>query len=1362
MSRQGVLVRGKNFSVDRALCAEPGAANTMIIRTVIFLLASCWGLETARAQTAQIVPSELSLVPVAGLGDDRYWQQIEVTLAADDQASDQLLTVELPEGMSLVDDDGDGAYDDEVRVVYDAVGDEQPALFVAGTTSAQRIAIGSAQMAAAGGRIYVQFACSSPVAPVELSARYGRIDFADEAEVDLPEGPQLSYVTQEDFSALGSMQVVRYAPVLGAQTDTSAAPIGQFFPDVEHVLIDNLPDLVFDGGTSSSGDALELGDGDDTNDVEYRFFFSTIGNLTRVDEDAAVEATIASGDPYIEREGAMRLLRLDISRLPPGVHYLYVTAAQTGSIPLARSRGISVMHAPQFTALDPQQDITLDSGGLYDAAGRATGEGVRQVVLEYELIDLDDAPDVFLYYSVEEALDSSSLSVDGVGAVLANVTALTPGALPGPAGAFTWDILAEGAVPEGDYYIYAVSSDGTSTTMQRSAGSVRVRHSPFLRLDPLNDRAHTGIDTIRTGGLHPQRYITFSWDRSGIDGDEDIDDDARIDLYYSSAPAETQLGEGGFSVPGGASQMLAALNEGRAELIFGDIPEDPDGRTDNQYAWDLWALSGEGASLPQEEIVYYAYGMISDGENRRLAQMNGGHLNDAASQMVFLHPPSILPVQPVAPVVVSPGLQVRTTWEDVDLDDDARIRVLLSGEDIGPHPLYGEVSAVRSYVVNSADGRADIGVDALFDLSEDSPTDHYDFGVDHLARGISTDAGLEDGEYTLYLAIADGNSFADAQCWRAPGVIQVQGLGEEPIPTAPIRLLPERFSMGNGGALQVFEVRVDAGEEVDLVQASFVVDGGGFAVVDQDEVEEGIQPFVVSSGFSAAKLVSNRLSGEEGGPQILTLEYFEPTAGAIAGLGSDRTLATFQLRSLGLEGPTAIELAVEGEGGDLSRLQRDGLAVVELVAAPLSQGELVAGRAVLRGVLQLEGRTDMTSQATVTLRTRGDYRPYGDVLFAETNDVDVDAGGVQVDIAADGSFELSEVPTGRWDLHVHVDGYIEGIAADLTLYSGLVLEDVIPASVGTQEVPRLLGGDVTGFVGENGVGIADNEVTLADWDYVAAFFGAEVVQGDGSAQADITGDGRVDIGDLSLVGANFMRRGAQPVYKIVPDAQPVHIEYAQGAGPVRAGEESTWAVRARGAEGARAFALQLHYDPSQWEWVAVRGADESPALAALTDRPYGKLWGQVLIGRLGALVGSDGRIAEWTLRARIDNPDQPQLRADVFVDRADLAMSVIGHEEGRLTRLPQALRLEQNAPNPFNPETTIAFAVPAPGRVRLEVFDVLGQRVARIWDGVLGAGQYSMRWDGRDASGRSAASGVYIYRIESDHQVLSKRMVLVR
>ena len=93
---------------------------------------------------------------------------------------------------------------------------------------------------------------------------------------------------------------------------------------------------------------------------------------------------------------------------------------------------------------------------------------------------------------------------------------------------------------------------------------------------------------------------------------------------------------------------------------------------------------------PQRGWIHYVYGLISDGENRRLAQMNGGYVNDAGSQLVFAHPPSIFPQQPATDISIAPGQTGRVSWQDVDLDDDARIRVVLSELDLGAHPLYDE------------------------------------------------------------------------------------------------------------------------------------------------------------------------------------------------------------------------------------------------------------------------------------------------------------------------------------------------------------------------------------------------------------------------------------------------------------------------------------------------------------------------------------------------------------------------------------------------------------------------------------------------------------------------------------------------
>ncbi len=81
--------------------------------------------------------------------------------------------------------------------------------------------------------------------------------------------------------------------------------------------------------------------------------------------------------------------------------------------------------------------------------------------------------------------------------------------------------------------------------------------------------------------------------------------------------------------------------------------------------------------------------------------------------------------------------------------------------------------------------------------------------------------------------------------------------------------------------------------------------------------------------------------------------------------------------------------------------------------------------------------------------------------------------------------------------------------------------------------------------------------------------------------------------------------------------------------------------------------------------------------------------------------------------------------------------------------VPVATRLDPARPNPFNPVTTIGFAVGAgpPRRIRLEVFSVRGERVATLVDATLRAGTYRRTWDGRDRHGAPVGSGVYFYRL---------------
>ncbi len=99
----------------------------------------------------------------------------------------------------------------------------------------------------------------------------------------------------------------------------------------------------------------------------------------------------------------------------------------------------------------------------------------------------------------------------------------------------------------------------------------------------------------------------------------------------------------------------------------------------------------------------------------------------------------------------------------------------------------------------------------------------------------------------------------------------------------------------------------------------------------------------------------------------------------------------------------------------------------------------------------------------------------------------------------------------------------------------------------------------------------------------------------------------------------------------------------------------------------------------------------------------------------------------------------------------------VEEEERKEEEIPTAFALEQNYPNPFNPATTIAFALDETQRVTLTVYDLLGQKVRTLVDGVRPAARYRVPFDASDL-----ASGTYIYVLRTEAQTAAKTMVLLK
>ncbi|MGM0459008.1 MAG: T9SS type A sorting domain-containing protein [Bacteroidota bacterium] len=108
------------------------------------------------------------------------------------------------------------------------------------------------------------------------------------------------------------------------------------------------------------------------------------------------------------------------------------------------------------------------------------------------------------------------------------------------------------------------------------------------------------------------------------------------------------------------------------------------------------------------------------------------------------------------------------------------------------------------------------------------------------------------------------------------------------------------------------------------------------------------------------------------------------------------------------------------------------------------------------------------------------------------------------------------------------------------------------------------------------------------------------------------------------------------------------------------------------------------------------------------------------------------------------------------ITEIDVSLGVVSSNETENER-PNRLELAQNYPNPFNPVTVIGYSLPRSSEVSIEIYDMTGRRVAVLNEGVQNAGRHSVEFDASDLS-----SGIYMYRLHSSGNVLTRKMTLVK
>ena len=1149
------------------------------------------------------------------------------------------------------------------------------------------------------------------------------------------------------------------------------------------------PDGIGDEASTSYSVVYNLSDVDDYmsgGDLLASLYFSPDSSLTSVQDvrifgtlivdENDISAVFASGtDDFLEGKNesytwdqpsaALKAkLFAGITQVISGEYYIYLVADDQKNPPVfARSPGaLTIKHKPIIVHVDPASSDTVDTGVR-------SGEKSNPYDLDFTVrdFDLQGTAEIQLFYSSFSGLNSVSVigsfpsqkftlgkSVAGVRAIPITGT----DTLTSIASEFSWDITDSVAVrvgalidsqtvTENAYFIYLVASDSLNIAVGQSEAALTVKHSPaFTFYEPPKD-THRSINT----GSQP--IYSIQWQKGR--GDQDFDNDAIIDFYFTTDNPATINYE---NFPD------SLLKDADTQIVVKGLTENDEGKSD-MYAWDL---SNAPNDVPRINRRVWLYAVISDPNGNSNVELGGA--------LTMAHDPHITLLSSKLDDY-STNFQkndvLRIRWDDYLVDDgsgtdDAYIRLYAStaSNRTTAAQLEADVgSATR--LINSSNG---LSTGLITEIREDS-LDYFDWNTK-----LFGDAG---SSYYIYAAISSDETFSDetstSTVSRSSAALALTGTGS--IPNISISPTDQVVAVGDTVTM---DVMVQHSSPINLVQVVLQLNSTtSFSIVDQS-TDTGPQPFVdLNEVFSGTTPINNTFD-----PGTNKLSFTKSSfLGQVVGSATEPArLARFQLVPTGnlvaspsltfVTGETGTALGVEGKLDPFDT--GEGLTLVNPQFTRVTRGRITA-------TVELEGRTlgnnNFQTYLDIHLRQPGSTIDISDAIFTSANDgVTATSDTVEVQTAlTTGALSLSSVPPGRYVLTVKDTSHVSGRTDTFTVTNG---ETVAVTLLGSD-----LRGDPTMALANSGrrliAGDAseDNEINEDDVNIIIAAWGSSKIA-PSFHQADLNNDNQVGAADLTATTSNFGNSrgfGAPPVFKrtVIGANERAAVEILplfDVRQPMWPGREVEIAVQARDLDDLAGYEFDLHFDPLAMRLVA-GGADQGDVFAA---NPLGAVFEartddkgriEVIGARYGKQWAATGGGALARLRFEILREDALQ----TVRNGEGLLLSASYEREalrwqGNLAQalLPLNPDLEQNFPNPFNPTTSIPFALPSRAEVRLSVFNVLGQRVRTLLNGQVEAGYHRLAWDGRNDEGYQAGAGVYFYLLESGQFRQTRKMTLVK
>ncbi len=296
---------------------------------------------------------------------------------------------------------------------------------------------------------------------------------------------------------------------------------------------------------------------------------------------------------------------------------------------------------------------------------------------------------------------------------------------------------------------------------------------------------------------------------------------------------------------------------------------------------------------------------------------------------------------------------------------------------------------------------------------------------------------------------------------------------------------------------------------------------------------------------------------------------------------------------------------------------------------------------------------------------------------------------------------------------------------------------------------------------------ADARIGFDDFFVLADRFGLTAGDAGFDPAFDLAPNGTIDFDDFFVLADHFGRSMAvagKPVPLLAGLNAEARLYLDAPTALPSVGEEFVVNVRLADFVAVKGYGLQVAYDADQLTFVEVRTDQPLGGSAFATPQVLADQAGVLTVAAHGDVV-SDG---ELMLRL-VFRPTTEIEHTTLEITDSQTYDRALGFNRLALpapvsvqTR-PAVFSLAANYPNPFNPQTTIQYALPQAADVGLTVYNVLGQPVRTLVAEHQAAGRYAVEWDATNDSGQSVSSGMYFYRLQAGGDFLDiKKMLLLK